>query len=131
MQFRLDFIGYFPEYISLCEKYSSGIYIVYAGINRDSACELTKIIYIGESDRICCEIKNHPQKNDWYNELSSGEELYFSIAQIDKEKRAEATAILIHQTKPLCNIKFTSRCPTDLLLSHVTCQGDNALLSDF
>ncbi|MCP4356327.1 MAG: GIY-YIG nuclease family protein [Proteobacteria bacterium] len=114
MSIQLDFKGYFPELTLTHGRTLSGIYVVYAGStgeDRGSNCCLKKIIYIGKGGNIPDRIKNHECKDCWYQELSPGEQLYFSIAEIPEDIQENTKAILVNLNRPSCNIEFVHSIP--------------------
>jgi hypothetical protein len=101
---NLEFDGYYrKEGLPPPGHDCAGIYVVYAGRHTsEGQCELRKVLYIGRSDDVDERPSlSHHKYNDWNKQLEKGEILYFSFADTDDEKRAEAA--LIYKFKPVCN----------------------------
>jgi len=79
----------------------AGIYVVYRGLNED---DIKKLLYIGRSGDVADRPSpTHHKYNYWLSYLEEDEILYFSFADTDDEKQAEAALIFHH--KPPCNDK--------------------------
>ena len=131
MKVSLHFKGYFPELAFMQGEEFSGIYIVYSGAaGEGNKCWLRKILYIGESDNIIEDIKKPECADDWYLELNPGEQLYFTVAEVEKSTRQTARGILINLHKPPCNEKFASSIPEEYQSFHVSYSGATKLLQE-
>jgi hypothetical protein len=107
---KLEFEGYYTEDdLPLSNHDCSGIYVVYAGRpTLDGYCELRKLLYIGRSGDVAERpSSSHHKYKEWHDYLAKdkngnkNEILYFSFANTDDEKRAEAA--LIYKIQPACN----------------------------
>jgi excinuclease UvrABC nuclease subunit len=101
---KLEFDGYYREEgLPPPGHDCAGIYVVYAGkYISEGTCELREVLYIGRSGDVDerPSSKHHKYKS-WHEQLEKNEILYFSFANTDDEKRAEAA--LIYKIKPICN----------------------------
>jgi hypothetical protein len=101
---KLDFDGYYREEgLPPVDHNSAGVYAVYAGAHTlKGRCELRKLLYVGRSnDAADRPGVSHHKYEGWHSQLGKDDILYFSFADTNNEKRAEAA--LIYKFKPVCN----------------------------
>ena len=129
--YELEFKGYWVEedWESLPEI--AGVYCVYAATHLKNGSEIEdlRLLYIGEAENVRDRIPEDPEDrwDEWINELSFGEVLCFSCAEIKpKPDRKRAEAAMIYRHKPPCNTKYKYKfpCPETTVLT----SGDNAKL---
>jgi hypothetical protein len=129
--YSLEFTGYRLATNSSGLMTRSGIYCVYACVyhtNNDTV-SLNRLLYIGEAANVRDRVLNHEKWPKWWNQLATGEEICFSVAQIagaSDRQRAEAAMIFKH--KPPCNAEYVDAFPFET--TSVTTTGKNALLLD-
>jgi hypothetical protein len=101
---KLDFDGYYDEdELPPLAHDCAGVYVVYKGLAiSEKQCKLHKLLYIGRSgDLTGRPSPSHHKYSSWRRRLKDGEVLFFSFANTDDEKRAEAA--LIYRIQPICN----------------------------
>jgi hypothetical protein len=101
---KLEFDGYYREEgLPPLDHDCAGVYVVYAGKRTSKGhCELRNILYIGRSGDVDERPSSkHHKYRSWHGQLEENEILYFSFANTDDEKRAEAA--LIYKIQPVCN----------------------------
>ncbi len=109
---QLDFGGYWLKTTSL--PAASGIYCVYACVDKPETVSIDKLLYIGESGDMRDRVTKHNLLETWKKQLTAGQVLCFSAAQVatnTTRKRAEAALIFKH--KPPVNDEYTNSFPFD------------------
>ena len=100
---ELEFIGYYDDRNDDEIIDTSGIYCVYAVKSKHQV----RLIYIGESENVRTRLIKHNRYDDWVNELTKGEKLYFSYAKASSTDRERAEAALINYHVPPLNDEHT------------------------
>jgi hypothetical protein len=106
IQSIIEFTYYDEGNFPLSKRHCSGIYVVYSGYYTDARLlrRLTKLLYIGESDKVSDEFNNgHKNHPEWAKELEKGQRLFFGFADVKPELRAMTAAALIYHYQPCCN----------------------------
>lgn len=112
--YYLNFQGYWVEPYKHSIPSFAGIYNVYACTSNKltKTVNLNRLIYIGEADDVCQRILGHNKWPDWRRNLSFGEEICFSAANIvPLGARQRAEAALIFEHKPPANIEYIASFP--------------------
>lgn len=94
---REEKIAYIPEFL--------GVYLVYrCTFNQlGKTVSLKELIYIGRANNVNRRIAEHSSNRDFRNELSSGEELCFSVAEVSKSDLNLVENALIFAQQPRLN----------------------------
>ncbi len=126
--FNLNFKGYWHEASIDSIPCLAGIYCIYVcrHDNVKNQVLLLRLLYIGEADDINQRIKNHEKWPEWKKMLSPGEELCFSIANLESAYRNRVEAALIFKHRPLLNDDYKISFPFDRTTVLIT--GASALL---
>ena len=103
-RFDLEFSGFAKESLSLPQK--AGIFCVYRGRYNPSTSKvvLYEVIYIGMGVDIRQESGVEKRVREWQRFLKTGEELWYSYAEVAQADMARCSAALIFLNKPRSNI---------------------------
>lgn len=118
---RQENIGTLPSY--------SGIYMVYTCSynEKTQTVLLMKLIYIGQAQNINERINNHEKKEEFEKELSDGQQLCYSYAEIEESDLNIVENALIFAQKPPLNTQYTRSF--NYPASHFIIEGKCALLN--
>jgi len=107
----------------------SGIYCVYTCVVSEDVINLSKLIYIGESDDVRGRIDGHEKYDIWKSYLKSGETLCYGYAfAAPAEDRLRAEAGMIFEHKPPVNDEYKSNFPFDK--TTIATSGNSELLHE-
>ncbi len=103
----------------------SGIYLVYRGVLSADRTRLNchDIVYIGKSLNIRNRIVSHNKRNEFLQELQSGEVLFYSYAKVGYDDLDRIESALIYYKKPKLNEqeKYTFLYPSTTIISDGEC----------
>lgn len=101
----------------------AGLYCVYSCTNNpDSGTVLLhRLLYIGQSEDTNRRLAEHERMSDWRSVLEEGQELCYSVAQLDtKQDRDIAEAALVYVANPPFNVALKdsfSESPVTIIVS--------------
>lgn len=131
MSYDLTFDGYWRDRNVASVDSVRGIYVVYActvnRANEQVTLTLHNIVYIGQAQDTKDRLDNHEKKPQWQWQLGQGQELAYSVAQVDGRSLDRVEAALINHHKPPCNSDFVTAFPFDKTTIQVT--GKASLLT--
>jgi len=126
--FELYIMGYWRDKNIICLPKLPGVYFVYeTTYNRDRDALLVKrLLYIGESEDVYERILKHEKYTDWLKYLRFGNELCYSMAQVENAFRERIEAAYIYEHKPPANEEYTDKFPFNK--TRIKSTGDTELL---
>lgn len=129
----LEFGGYWREVNKEGIPNKSGIYAVYVceynkpqKEGEKGTVALTKLIYIGEAEKVNERIANHDKWEEWRKQTPAGSQICFSFAEIISPDRERAECALIFYHRPKCNDECKDSFPYEE--TTVTSKGQTVLI---
>ena len=106
--YSLNFKGYWREKNKEGVPSRSGIYLVYRCVyeKESNTVGLREIIYIGQAVNVRERIANHDRLGDFEKKLQKGEELCYSVADVESSDLDIIENALIFAQKPILNDKL-------------------------
>ena len=103
--FTLNFSGYWRESKKEHIPGFTGIYLVYRCVYNPSSDTVTlrELVYIGQSDDVNERILQHSQNRDFQRVLFLGEELCYSVSEVQKKDLDLVENALIYAQQPKLN----------------------------
>lgn len=109
--YNIQIQGYYKDETRVRFPECAGIYFIYRGsLNTTSqppSAILNELIYIGETENLHQRHNDHDRREDFFNTLHYGEQLFYCYVQtnfaVEDRKRIEAA--LIHELQPALNIQ--------------------------
>ncbi len=127
--FELNVFGYWRDKNIICLPKLSGVYFVYeTTYNRDNDVLLFKrLLYIGEAENVNERILKHEKYSDWLKYIRYGNELCYSMVQVENTFRKRVEAAYIYEHKPPANEEYKSNFPFNN--THIKSSGETELLN--
>lgn len=110
-QYSITIQGYYKDETRVLFPQSAGIYFVYRGVlntvSQPHSAILNELIYIGETDNLHNRHNEHDRRQDFFNTLNYGEQLFYCYAKtsFSEEDRKRVEATLIHELQPALNVQ--------------------------
>ena len=126
--FNQSFNGYWREPNKGSLPKESGVYCVYECTFNEAQNNISvhKLIYIGESENVNERISEHERLKDWEKHVRKGNQLCYSITEVDGTNRERVEAAYINAHKPPENTEYRDDFPFDM--TSVETIGKAALL---
>ena len=126
--YSISFEGYWRDQNNNGIPSKSGVYCVYVCSHNSNSgkVNISKLIYIGESENVNDRIAKHEKRIKWKSHVNRGYELCFSFAPSNSNERDRVEAALIFKHKPPVNIEYANNFPFDT--TTISTNGDNSLL---
>lgn len=109
--FNIDIKGYYKDETRVLFPQRAGIYFVYRGVlntaSQPHSAILNELVYVGETDNLHNRHNEHDRRQDFFNTLKYGEQLFYCYAEtsFSEEDRKRVEAALIHELQPSLNIQ--------------------------
>ena len=127
--FELNILGYWRDKNIICLPKLTGVYFVYETTYKrdDDALLFKRLLYIGEAEDVNERILKHEKYSDWLKYIRYGNELCYSMAQVENAYRERIEAAYIYEHKPPANEEYKNNFPFNK--THVKSSGETELLN--
>ena len=127
--FNIEISGYWLDTDKSGIPNHSGVYFVYEYTYNKEKDTITihKLIYIGESDKVCDRIADHEKYDDWKKHVGPGNTLCYSTGRVSEAYRERIEAAYIFKHKPPENEEYVDSFSFDK--TTVNSLGKTALLN--